>query len=164
LISAGGSGSCFRVLLPLVRNVCLLPDVPPGAGPGDARALAGRRVLVVENDPGMRQAFTMLLSGWGMDVSDAATVEAARRAARSTDRRPDLVLTDYRLDGEETGVQAIEALRRDLRQKVPAVIVSAEGAAAIRLLSAPLGVPVLEKPVPERRLRRVLRELLEAPG
>jgi CheY-like chemotaxis protein len=143
-----------------VRNVCLLPDVPPGAGPGDARALAGRRVLVVENDPGMRQAFTMLLSGWGMDVSDAATVEAARRAARSTDRRLDLVLTDYRLEGGETGLQTIEALRRDLGGRVPALIISAESGESIRRFADPLGVPVLEKPVAETELRRVLGDLL----
>jgi CheY-like chemotaxis protein len=117
-------------------------------------------VLVVENDPGMRQAFTMLLSGWGMDVSDAATVEAARRAARSTDRRPDLVLTDYRLEDGETGLQTIEALRRDLGGRVPALIISAENGESIRRFADPLGVPVLEKPVAETELRRVLGDLL----
>ena len=82
--SALGTGSCFRVRLPLMRNVCLLPDGRRDVGDAaDAAALAGRRVLVVENDPGMRQAFAMLLSGWGMDVSDAGGVEAARRTARA---------------------------------------------------------------------------------
>ncbi len=147
-----------------MRNVCLMPEPAVEAETrGAVAALAGRLVLVIENDAGMREAFGMLLRSWGMEVAAAAGVADARGAVRAGPA-PDLVLTDYRLDGEETGVQAIEALRRDLRQEVPALIVSAEGAAAIRLLSAPLGVPVLEKPVPERRLRRVLRELLEAPG
>jgi signal transduction histidine kinase len=164
LLSRRGRGSRFRVRLPLMRNVCLMPEPAVKAeARGAAAALAGRLVLVIENDAGMREAFGMLLRSWGMEVAAAAGVADAR-AAVGTGPPPDLVLTDYRLDGEETGVQAIEALRGDLRRKVPAVIVSAEGAAAIRLLSAPLGVPVLEKPVPERRLRRVLRELLEAPG
>jgi CheY-like chemotaxis protein len=108
----------------------------------------------------MRQAFTMLLSGWGMDVSDAGTLEAARQAAREHGRRLDLVLTDYRLEDGETGLQTIEALRRDLGARVPALIVSAESGESIRRLADPMGVPVLEKPVAETELRRVLGDLL----
>ena len=118
---------------------------------------------MVENDPGMRQAFGLLLRGWGMDVSDAGTVEQARQAARAG-RRPDVVVTDYRLDGDETGVQTIEALRRDLGGALPALIVSAEGCDGIRRIADPLGVPVLEKPVAETRLRRVLGDLLAGNG
>jgi signal transduction histidine kinase len=160
LSSALGSGSCFRVRLPLVRDVWLLPDRKGADERADAEALAGRRVLVVENDPGMRQAFAMLLGGWGMEVSDAGNVAAARRAARQRGRRPDLVLTDYRLDDGETGLQTIELLRRDLGGPVPALIVSAERGEAIRRIADPLGVPVLEKPVAETELRRVLSDLL----
>ena len=160
LASAVGAGSSFRVRLPLIRNVCLLPDERAAAVAADARALAGRRVLVVENDPGMRQAFAMLLSGWGMEVADAGSVEAARGAARGPGGPPDVVLTDFRLDNGETGLQTIRLLRRDLRRRVPALIVSAEGGESIRRDADPLGVPVLEKPVAETQLRRVLGELL----
>ena len=114
---------------------------------------------MVENDPGTREAFSMLLRGWGMEVSDAGGVEAARAAARAAGRPPDLVLTDYRLDDGETGVQTIEALRAELGA-LPALIVSAESCDAIRRIADPLGVPVLEKPVAEKELRRVLSDLL----
>ncbi|HRO12747.1 MAG TPA: hybrid sensor histidine kinase/response regulator, partial [Amaricoccus sp.] len=77
---------------------------------------------------------------------------------------PDVVLTDYRLDGEETGVEVIEALRRDLGAPLPALIVSAERAASVRRSAGPLGVPVLEKPVAEGDLRRLFRRLLEGPA
>ncbi len=159
LTSAVGRGSRFRVRLPLMRNVCLMPEAEPdAAGPGPAADFVGRRVLIVENDPAMREAFGMLLRGWGIEVADAAGVADARAAARAS--APDLVLTDYRLD-DVTGVQVIEALRHDLGAPVPALIVSAEEAAAIRRLANPLGVPVLQKPVAEGTLRRAFRELLE---
>jgi hypothetical protein len=61
-------------------------------------------------------------------------------------------------------VQTIEALRRDLGGALPALIVSAEGCDGIRRIADPLGVPVLEKPVAETRLRRVLGDLLAGNG
>ncbi len=116
-------------------------------------------MLVVENDAGMREAFGMLLRSWGMEVNDAAGVADARAVA-GAGAPLELVLTDFRLEDAATGVQVIEALRRDLGAAVPALIVSAEGAPAIRRLADPLGVPVLEKPVAEGELRRVVQDLL----
>lgn len=159
LQSAPGRGSCFRVRLPLLRNVVQLAPHEDETDDDDAAGLIGRRVLVVENDPGMRQAFSMVLRGWGMEVEDAGGVEAARAVVR-LGPPPDLLLTDFRLDEGETGVQTIEALRADLGGSLPALIVSAEGAEAIRRVADPLGVPVLEKPVAEARLRRVMGALL----
>jgi signal transduction histidine kinase len=161
LQSAPGRGSRFRVRLPVMRNVCLMPEEAAEAGVRAPAELVGRRALVVENDPAMREAFVMLLRSWGMEVSDAHGVADARSVARAG---PELVLTDYRLDDRETGVQVIEAVRAELGQPVPALIVSAEGAEAIRRLADPLGVPVLEKPVAERELRRLLQALLEGAG
>ena len=162
LRSAPGHGSCFRVRLPRMRPAVMRKE-PEDFAADEAEALAGRRVLVVENDPGMRQAFSMVLRGWGMEVADAGGVEAARAAAR-IGAPPDLLLTDFRLDEGETGVQTIEALRADLGARLPALIVSAEGAEAIRQYAEPLGVPVLEKPVAEARLRRMLGALLSGDG
>ncbi|HET9070248.1 MAG TPA: ATP-binding protein, partial [Amaricoccus sp.] len=155
-----GRGSRFRVRLPLIRERG--PLVHHGEGPergGLPADFTGRRVLIVENDPGMRQAFSMLLHGWGMEVSDAGGIAEARAVVREG-VVPDLVLTDYRLDARETGVQTIEILRADLDEPVPALIVSAESSEAIRRLADPLGVPVLEKPVAESELRQALAALL----
>jgi signal transduction histidine kinase len=161
LTSALGRGSRFRVRLPLVGDVGQAAEAAAEPGePGAPAGLAGRRALIVENDPAMRAAFGMLLRSWGMEVADASGMADARAAA-SAGPAPDLVLTDYRLDEGETGVQVIEALWRDLRRRVSALIVSAEEAAAIRRLADPLGVPVLEKPVGERQLLRTVHALFE---
>ncbi|WP_297970578.1 HAMP domain-containing sensor histidine kinase [uncultured Amaricoccus sp.] len=98
LASAPGRGSRFRVRLPLMRNVCLMPDVPAGAAvPVRQSGLAGRRVLIVENDPAMREAFGMLLRSWGMAVEGAAGVAEARAAA-GRGAAPDVVPLPRRVD------------------------------------------------------------------
>jgi signal transduction histidine kinase len=165
LDSASGQGSRFRVRLPLIYG---FGQTEPAA-PDLARVtvttadLVGRRILIVENDPAMRGALAMLLRSWGMEVAEAACVAEAL-AAVSDGTVPDLVLTDYRLDDQETGIHAIEAIRDDIGEPLPAAIVSAESADAIRRHADPLGVPVLGKPVAESALRRALHGLLEAPG
>ncbi|HVH02735.1 MAG TPA: hybrid sensor histidine kinase/response regulator [Amaricoccus sp.] len=164
LDSALGHGSRFRVRLPLIADVrtppAALPELSVRRIPVTTADFVGRRILVVENDPAMRAAFGMLLGAWGMEVAEVAGVAEALAAVREG-AVPDLVLTDYRLDEQETGIHAIAAIRDDLGESVPAAIVSAEGAEAIRRLADPLGVPVLEKPVAEGELRRVLHALLE---
>lgn len=88
LTSAVGRGSCFRVRLPRVVPDVASPPVPvprvaalgaetsgmTGAGVGD---LGGRRVLVIENDPAMREAFGLLLGSWGLEVAEAGGIAAA---------------------------------------------------------------------------------------
>ncbi len=169
LDSAPGHGSRFRVRLPLVAGLAPgFDDVAAAVSERPRLAVTaadfvGRRILIVENDPAMRAALGMLLRSWGMEVAEAAGVGEALAAVRDGSV-PDFVLTDYRLDDEETGIHAIEAIRDDVGEPLPAAIVSAEGAEAIRHHADPLGVPVLEKPVVESALRRALHALLEATG
>ena len=162
LVSAPGRGSTFRVQLPLVGNICLLPP-HRAPDPEEARAeiaqLAGRHVVVVENDPHMLIAFAFLLESWGMRVTGAAGTAAAVAALAGA--VPDLVLSDYRLDGGETGRDAILALRAAAGRDLPALMVSAEPAEVIGHVARPLGAAVLEKPMAETALRRVLTALLQ---
>lgn len=160
LRSAPGRGSCFRVSLSRVAAVS--PAQAP-AGPMSQRwspgtDFLGRRVLVVENDPGMRRALVMLLNGWGMQVDAVDGLAPARRAAAAA--RPDLILTDYRLDAGETGIQTLHQLARDFGHALPALIISAETPEAIRAEANGLQVEVLEKPVAEHDLRRAMRNAL----
>lgn len=160
LRSTPGKGSCFRVSLPVRDDICAISpeDTPKRELGDDLSDFLGRRVLVVENDPVMRQAFSVLLGGWGLDVDAVGGVGPARISAAA--RAPDILLTDYRLDGDETGIQTILALRRDMGRSLPAVIVSAESAEAIAHEAKGLDVRVLEKPVAEANLRQAVRVAL----
>ncbi len=153
-----GRGSCFRVGLPLRADVCALRPVPPQRVVHRPTDLARRHILVVENDAAMRRAFDVLLTGWGMRVTTVGGLRAARQAAAR--QIPDLVLTDYRLDGGETGIHVIRALRDSLGPHFPAVMVSGDDMDTMASAAAFLGVEVLSKPVADAHLQRAMRAVL----
>ena len=67
-----------------------------------------RRLLLVEDDPTLRQALTFNLTREGYEVTTAADGEAALEAARS--ERLDLILLDVMLPGM-SGVEVLRVLR-----------------------------------------------------
>src|SRR5829696_1856445 len=72
------------------------------------------RVLVVEDEPRMRDLLAHAIGGWGFEVAEARSGEEALRLA--AEQPPDIVLLDLNLPG----IDGIEMFRR-LRDRVPGV-------------------------------------------
>lgn len=183
--SAPGEGARFRVRLPLALEApgALAGGAEPAATSGavqriagtpepmlvadavrgmeTAQALAGRRVMVVENDPAMRDAYVLLLRRWGMQVMQADGTEAAVAVLREASVLPEVLVTDYRLERGDTGMQTIAAFRRRLGPRLPALLVTAERDPFLAAEAQRLDTALLEKPVAEADLRATLVRLLE---
>lgn len=159
LISIPGKGSRFRVQLPLVQSLPISLAAERAIRRESHSNFARKRILLIENDPAVRHAFELVLTNWGCEVQAVSGIEQARDSASLI--TPDLVLTDFRLDGDETGIQALRALIKDFGRELPAVIVSAESAAAIREEAVGLKVAILEKPVADQDLRRAMQQALD---
>jgi CheY-like chemotaxis protein len=69
------------------------------------------------------------------------------------------VLTDYRLRGNRTGVQALEMVRARLGRAVPAAIITGDTGPERLREAAASGLPLMHKPVPAERLQGVLFSL-----
>jgi two-component system alkaline phosphatase synthesis response regulator PhoP len=94
-----------------------------------------RRLLIVEDDPTLRQALTFNLTREGYEVTSAADGEAALEAARSD--RLDLVLLDVMLPGM-SGVEVLRVLRRE-GITTPVIILSAKGDEIDRVVGLKVG-------------------------
>ncbi|MFX9555896.1 response regulator, partial [Acinetobacter baumannii] len=68
----------------------------------------------------------MLLRGWGYAVIPARGIHEACAELDSAATAPDLVLSDLRLSGPETGIDAIQAVRARCGRRVPGVIVTGD--------------------------------------
>ncbi|HEX6129599.1 MAG TPA: response regulator transcription factor [Candidatus Limnocylindria bacterium] len=84
--------------------------------------VAGERVLVVDDDPTIREVIGRTLHRHGYDVVMTATVTEALEAERR--RRPDLIILDLGLpDGE--GTEVIDAVRA--HRPTPIIVLSVRG-------------------------------------
>jgi CheY-like chemotaxis protein len=69
----------------------------------------GLRVLVVDDESAIREGMGLLLQEWGCTAHLAAgTTQAVQIALREP---VDVVLSDLRLAGDDTGLRALQALR-----------------------------------------------------
>ncbi len=157
LRSRAGRGSCFSFTLP--RAAAAATQLAPASEAFEDVA-SGRLIAVVDDESAIRDAMSALLSGWGHEVATAGSGAemAARLTARA--RRPDLVICDYRLRGEETGVQVIEALRQRFGDDLPALLITGDTAPDRLAEAQASGLLLLHKPVPNGRLRAAISNLL----
>ena len=152
-----GRGSVFRLWLTPWRGALVDEAV---ASAHDGASLAGRRVLVVDDDEPVRLGMQSLLASWGCHCLCAES--AADALARLHQMpQPDVVVTDFRLRHEETGRQVLDTLRAHLQRSVPAIIMTGDTSPQRLRDAQSTGALLLHKPVSAAQLREALLELLD---
>jgi signal transduction histidine kinase len=156
--SRPGRGSVFRVILPRGDGS---RAAPPASIRPDAPALAGRRIVVIDDEPPICEGMRRLLAAWGCRPIVATHIDAAVDTLRGAPP-PDALVVDYALAGDRDGLDAIAAIRDAVGADVPAVLVSGESHPDELARIRDSGLMVIHKPVPPARLRSTLAHLLQA--
>ena len=152
--STPGRGTYFGIVVPQcpARDRQRSEEGRPGS------ASAGR-VLVVDNDPAMLGSLETLLAGWGLEVVTARNEEQAMLESR--DAPPDLLVVDYHLDDDRTGLEVYEGLR-DRYGEIPAILISADHGDTLRKAAARAGCALLHKPIRPLALKSLITRLQAA--
>ena len=140
LASRPGHGSVFRLALPMV-GAPANPALPAHVLP----AVRATHVLVIDDDPVVRDATASVLASWGHSCDSLAGGAAALAAAQR--RVPGIILCDWRLAGGESGPAVIAALRAQAGRAIPAILITGDTAPDRLQEAARLGLTVLHKPV-----------------
>ena len=83
-----------------------------------------KRILIVDDDPGLQAAMELILSSHGYTVITASSAEEAFKKIEQT--LPDLILMDVMMESMDEGFQATYRLKADpALQKVPILIITA---------------------------------------
>ena len=160
-----GKGSAFAVeiLLPIENSarrepaLPLLPArqmIPQGANRGT--------VLVIEDDPEVRELLEVFLQGEGYDTVSAPDGPDALKMMASGAVRADLILADYNLPNGMTGLEIADKLRGKFGLKTLPIILTGDiSTLTLRTLAGAQCVH-LNKPVRLAELLQTVRRLLAA--
>ncbi len=152
--SEPGRGSMFEILVPLARMAAEPANAPRVAVP------RGRVIALLDDDPDVLEALRLTIECAGYRAIAAAEVSEIEALLRRQGRAPDLILADYRLHGDRTGVDAILALRQAFDAPIPGILLTGDTSAE-RLKEARTGsFQLLHKPVKPDELIRAIGQWL----
>tara|TARA_R110002051_G_scaffold180453_2_gene249948 strand:- start:105 stop:848 length:744 start_codon:yes stop_codon:yes gene_type:complete len=116
------------------------------------------RILVVDDDPGIREVLCDYLGQHGYEASGAATAAEMDRAVAT--RPPDLIVLDLMMPGED----GLSVCRRLADRGPPIIMLSAMGDDTDRIIGLELGADdYLAKPCNPRELLARIRAVLRRP-
>jgi CheY-like chemotaxis protein len=123
------------------------------------RDLEGIRVLCLDNEPLIRDGMKQLLGTMGAEVATVADRSEALRLQRQSVVPFDVVLADYHLDNNETGIDAVRELQSVAGKAIACIVISADDGAQVRERAREAGFRFLPKPVNAARLRALILAL-----
>lgn len=121
------------------------------------------KLLIIEDEPDLRELLSFTLSREGYDVMEAETAETAMQMLDST--LPDLAIVDWMLPGMD-GIELVKRLRRDdVTEDLPIIMLTARGEEPDKLKSFDVGIDdYITKPFSPRELLARIKALLKRSG
>jgi two-component system CheB/CheR fusion protein len=159
-----GKGSVFAIEVDLAagRAGPLIEHQPPDADHPGAVESAHRtgEVLIVEDDPEVRELLEMFLKDEGHRTATAPDGIVALELIARGAIRPDLILSDYNLPEGLDGVQLAAKLREKLHRQIPVIILTGDISSATLRDIAMQDCVQLNKPVKLPELSKAIESLL----
>jgi two-component system CheB/CheR fusion protein len=158
-----GKGSVFAI------EVALPPDGPArqleyqqlGTDGGSGKTVHREgAILVVEDDPEMRELIALLLKDEGHRTATVADGITALEFVARGEIRPDLILADYNLPGDLNGLELAATLRKKLLRRIPVIILTGDISTDTLRDIARQDCVQLNKPVKPQELTQIIQRLL----
>jgi len=122
--------------------------------------LIGKKLLVVDDDPLVLESTVHILASWGCVMSSADSM-AGVNLMLAEGREWDLIISDYQLEENITGLDVIKAIKQHLNPNIPCILITGNTSQEISKLVALGGDRILYKPVRPAKLRSLIEFLLK---
>jgi signal transduction histidine kinase/ActR/RegA family two-component response regulator len=153
-----GKGSLFAVSVPRGRREEFVPGEADGQIVVD-RDVADSLILIVDDEADVRDSMLALLGKWRCEVIAAESCAEMLKKVVSIQRLPDLIVSDYRLQGEENGIDVVARLREEFNAQVPALLITGDTGPEQLREAEESGLHILHKPLNPSRLRALIANL-----
>ncbi|ASP40238.1 hypothetical protein CHH28_16820 [Bacterioplanes sanyensis] len=151
-----GQGTRFEVRLPLTDA---LPEMSaPLRSRRSHHSFAGMDTFCIDNDPDVLAAMNALLTSWQCNLYSCSS----HAQALQVPFKPKIMLADYQLDNDETGLEVMTQLRQQFDDPdIPGVLISADPRPEIEEQAKQLGFYFLRKPMRPAALRALISRLVK---
>jgi Na+/proline symporter/CheY-like chemotaxis protein len=159
-----GKGSCFEVIVPRAVHEPVVRFEQEIAEPRVASSIDGQVILCIDNESETLDGMHGLLGKWGAAPIVASNLDHAQaamtRAYVEHGRWPALLVVDYHLNDNVTGLHVIDALRAQAGCDLPAIILTADHTQTVADIVRDAGHAILRKPVKPAALRALINRIL----
>lgn len=153
-------GSRFSVIVPMAAATTRAAEQAPPTVT-TLNLAAEKLIVVIDDDPLALDGMGGLLRSWGCRVVAARSAAEALLDLAEAEGLPDLVISDFHLSDQCTGIKAIEQLRAAFGASIPAFLISGDIGPALLEQAQHGGYHLLHKPADPMRLRTTLNRLLK---
>jgi signal transduction histidine kinase/CheY-like chemotaxis protein len=154
--STFGEGSGFKITVP--RGKASKVDKPMqliNTKNNHILAASSLNILTIDNEEKILSGMQSLLAKWHHNVI-IATCLAEAKANTSVDNIPDVILADYHLDNEHSGIDVVQSLFEYWGKTVPCIVISADQTEQVKAQSKALDFLFMQKPIKPLTLRAAL--------
>jgi CheY-like chemotaxis protein len=160
LASTLGKGSRFSISVPQVPARAASSTIVAASGAAAPDPLRGKLIAIVDDDMLALEGTGGLLRSWGCRVVAAQSDPEA--LAKLDGSVPDLIISDFHLQDDRTGIDAITDLGNAFGGSIPAFLVSGDMSPERLRETQATSHHLLHKPVNPMTLRAIMSRLLKA--
>ena len=120
-----------------------------------------KNVIVIDDETDILKGMEIVLNSWGCVTTIADSGNAAM-SALDVNEPPEIIIADFRLRNNESGLDVIQAIRDEFNTEIPAVLITGDTAPERLQQAAEASVQVLHKPVKPEELKSILGQLTTA--
>jgi CheY-like chemotaxis protein/anti-sigma regulatory factor (Ser/Thr protein kinase) len=159
--SEPGRGSVFQIGAP-TADPAAAAATQTGELSAPFLARGAGLILVIDDEVAIQIAMKSLLESWGYEAITAGSCEEMLERIATHRAAPRLIISDYRLRDNASGIDAIERLRHEYNDEIPGMLITGDTAADRLREAQESGFLLLHKPVPNHRLRASIAHLIES--
>ncbi|UPW18101.1 PAS-domain containing protein [Agarivorans sp. TSD2052] len=157
--STPGKGSVFYISVPIVEALNIHKERPQEHD--NINTTQGAKVLCIDNEPAILAGMESLLGRWGYEVVCCEDAELAEELIDGG-WTPELILSDYHLDHDKTGLEALQRLIHQRKLSCHGIVVSADRHTDLIDRVRAQGFAYLSKPLRPLRLKKLCQQLLNS--
>ena len=157
--SVCGEGSCFSVTIPSGSTSSYI-DLPRASVEWMQNSSRKNiNIVIIDDDADVRESTEALFASWGCSVYAGSTPQDVLEQLKKNNSIPDAVIADYRLRGGRTGIGAIDLIKSQYDDQIPALIITGDTASEPLQAIQNSGIPLLNKPVSPAKFRTFLNSI-----